>query len=235
MTSLSSLPLCGLCGEPVREHSMLYDNRKVHEECHGKLEGANSPASALADNGNGGRGAEARGADAGPVEPREGAEGALRDASAVSGAGEQNARGSGVVFGIPPNRLRIGYCSTCTATIEPNETARCFRIKCPMEIVGEQREARCSVCSWRGAVADLDIECCPWCHAHASVIPVGDDPVNPPHYKGDYVMRIIEDFDLGFTLGNVVKYVLRAKEKGGAEDLQKASWYLSREIERAGK
>ena len=50
------------------------------------------------------------------------------------------------------------------------------------------------------------------------------DPVNPPHYKGDYVMRIIEDFGLSFCLGNVVKYVLRAKEKNGIEDLKKGNY-----------
>jgi hypothetical protein len=61
--------------------------------------------------------------------------------------------------------------------------------------------------------------------------PVKLDPVNPPHYKGDYVMRIIEDFNLGFCLGNVVKYALRADGKGApTEDLKKARWYLDREI-----
>lgn len=60
--------------------------------------------------------------------------------------------------------------------------------------------------------------------------PATPDPVNPPHYKGDYVMRIIEDFKLGFCLGNVCKYILRADEKAGLEDLKKARWYLEREI-----
>lgn len=58
----------------------------------------------------------------------------------------------------------------------------------------------------------------------------GKDPVNPDHYKGDTVMVIIEQFGLGFCLGNVVKYVLRAKDKNGLEDLKKANWYLQREI-----
>ncbi len=57
------------------------------------------------------------------------------------------------------------------------------------------------------------------------------DSVNPAHYKGDFVMRIIEAFKLGFCLGNVVKYVLRADGKGvPIEDLKKARWYLDREI-----
>lgn len=58
------------------------------------------------------------------------------------------------------------------------------------------------------------------------------DPVSPAHYRGDTVMRIIEDFDLGFCLGNVVKYILRHAAKAGLEDLKKARWYLDREISR---
>lgn len=57
-----------------------------------------------------------------------------------------------------------------------------------------------------------------------------NDPINPSHYQGDYVMRIIEDFSLGFCLGNVVKYILRAPNKGKLEDLKKARWYLDRAI-----
>jgi hypothetical protein len=38
---------------------------------------------------------------------------------------------------------------------------------------------------------------------------------------------------LGFSLGNAVKYILRAGKKGDAiQDLRKAVWYLNREIER---
>lgn len=59
------------------------------------------------------------------------------------------------------------------------------------------------------------------------------DPVNPPHYQGDYVMRIIEDFKLDFLSGTIVKYILRAGRKIGASgltDLKKARWYLDRKI-----
>ena len=46
----------------------------------------------------------------------------------------------------------------------------------------------------------------------------------------------IEDWDLGFNLGNAVKYIARHKHKGKPlEDLKKALWYLSREIERLSK
>lgn len=60
------------------------------------------------------------------------------------------------------------------------------------------------------------------------------DAVNhPPHYQsgGIEAIDVIEAFDLGFCLGNTVKYVLRAGRKGDAtEDLKKARWYLDREI-----
>ena len=55
------------------------------------------------------------------------------------------------------------------------------------------------------------------------------------YYQGDYVMEVIEKFSLGFRLGNVVKYVLRAGKKKGnttLKDLKKAKWYLDREIEK---
>lgn len=59
------------------------------------------------------------------------------------------------------------------------------------------------------------------------------DPVNPAHYRGDAVMVIIEDWELGFSLGNAIKYILRAGHKGDAlTDLHKARWYLDREIRR---
>lgn len=63
------------------------------------------------------------------------------------------------------------------------------------------------------------------------------DPVNhPAHYKagnGLEAIDVIEGFSLGFHLGNVVKYLLRADRKGAAlQDLCKARWYLEREIDR---
>jgi len=63
------------------------------------------------------------------------------------------------------------------------------------------------------------------------------DPVNSPsHYVSDSgieAIDVIEAFDLGFRLGNCVKYILRAGAKDPskrAEDLQKAKWYLEREL-----
>ena len=63
---------------------------------------------------------------------------------------------------------------------------------------------------------------------------------HPPHYKsgGMEAIDVIEAFDLGFCLGNTVKYVLRAGRKDGEselKDLRKAQWYLNREIARREK
>lgn len=57
----------------------------------------------------------------------------------------------------------------------------------------------------------------------------------PAHYTFSRVEPIdaIEAWELGFHLGNVVKYLARAGHKGRAlEDLKKARWYLDREIAR---
>lgn len=37
---------------------------------------------------------------------------------------------------------------------------------------------------------------------------------------------------MNFCLGNAVKYIWRADHKNGVEDLEKAAWYIRREIER---
>lgn len=59
---------------------------------------------------------------------------------------------------------------------------------------------------------------------------------HPAHYGGDgtyEAIKVIEAWGLGFSLGNAVKYIARAGKKGAAlEDLQKARWYLDREIAR---
>ena len=61
------------------------------------------------------------------------------------------------------------------------------------------------------------------------------DAVNhPPHYTTGKieVIDFIEDQKLGYHLGNVIKYVARAKHKGDyLENLKKAQWYLNREVE----
>ena len=61
-----------------------------------------------------------------------------------------------------------------------------------------------------------------------------NDPVNhPAHYKtgGIETIDFIEAKKLNYNLGNVVKYITRADHKGNRkQDLEKALWYLNREI-----
>lgn len=63
------------------------------------------------------------------------------------------------------------------------------------------------------------------------------DPVNhPPHYKtgGIETIDFIESKGLNYNLGNVVKYITRADHKGNRkQDLEKAVWYLNREISKS--
>lgn len=73
---------------------------------------------------------------------------------------------------------------------------------------------------------------------------------HPPHYGGAdstyEAIKVIEAWELGFNLGNAVKYISRAGRKpmsaGGEispmhmrqaaiQDLKKAAWYLNRRIE----
>jgi hypothetical protein len=63
---------------------------------------------------------------------------------------------------------------------------------------------------------------------------MSDDVVNhPPHYtshpSGVECIDITETMD--FNPGNSLKYVWRFREKGGRTDLDKALWYVRREIE----
>jgi hypothetical protein len=63
--------------------------------------------------------------------------------------------------------------------------------------------------------------------------PVGVN--HPKHYNahpsGVECITVVEH--MGFNLGNAIKYIWRADEKGAAmEDLHKAAWYVNREIAR---
>lgn len=61
---------------------------------------------------------------------------------------------------------------------------------------------------------------------------------HPSHYGGEgnplEVINIIEFYELGFCLGNTVKYICRRQKKAKSkelEDLKKAQWYLNRQIQ----
>jgi hypothetical protein len=69
------------------------------------------------------------------------------------------------------------------------------------------------------------------------------EPINhPSHYGGKEnpyeAIKVIEAWELGFCLGNAIKYISRAGKKNTEktlEDLEKAKWYISREIENIKK
>jgi hypothetical protein len=60
------------------------------------------------------------------------------------------------------------------------------------------------------------------------------DPVNKPsHYTYGKIeaIDVIEDWHLNFNRGNALKYIARAGHKHDTkEDLEKAVWYLKREL-----
>jgi hypothetical protein len=65
---------------------------------------------------------------------------------------------------------------------------------------------------------------------------------NPAHYGGKHnqyeAIKVIDAWDLGFSLGNTVKYISRAGKKNPAaelEDLKKAKWYLEHHIQNLEK
>jgi hypothetical protein len=64
------------------------------------------------------------------------------------------------------------------------------------------------------------------------------DPVNHQSHYTDgkiEVIDFIEDKNLGFHLGNAIKYISRAGKKSDnseLQDLKKAAWYLNRKIEK---
>lgn len=65
---------------------------------------------------------------------------------------------------------------------------------------------------------------------------IHDDVNKPSHYtegRKYEPIDVIEDWELGFNLGNAVKYISRAGRKDDiVQDLEKARWYLEREIKR---
>ena len=60
---------------------------------------------------------------------------------------------------------------------------------------------------------------------------------HPEYYGGSKnsyeAIKVIEAWDLNFSLGNVIKYISRAGKKSSEDmekDLRKALWYLERHI-----
>ena len=57
---------------------------------------------------------------------------------------------------------------------------------------------------------------------------------HPSHYNvGIETIDYIESWEMNFNIGNVIKYATRAGFKENQlEDLEKAKWYLEREMQR---
>lgn len=65
---------------------------------------------------------------------------------------------------------------------------------------------------------------------------------HPEHYGGEdnvyEAIKVIDNWELGFSLGNTVKYISRAGKKDPnkeLEDLRKAKFYLDHHIEKLEK
>ncbi len=80
-----------------------------------------------------------------------------------------------------------------------------------------------------------------WERRQAFKTPIVDEDLinHPSHYQtesGIEVIDVIEAWNLPYHVGNVVKYLLRARAKGEyLENLLKAQWYLNRIIEKIKK
>jgi len=70
-----------------------------------------------------------------------------------------------------------------------------------------------------------------------TMVEPASDPVNhPAHYKtgGIETIDFIEAKAFNYNMGNAVKYISRAEYKGNKrQDLEKAIWYLNRELTKA--
>lgn len=57
---------------------------------------------------------------------------------------------------------------------------------------------------------------------------MADNVNSPAHYRGKTweCIDIIRALNLDYWRGNVLKYIARHRNKGGAEDIAKAMWYL---------
>lgn len=137
------------------------------------------------------------------------------------------------------------YCPTCEKIMTPPEA-------------GIRKEITCEACGTtfihtKDSTAGRWPKYCPTCIPKYSKAPKKklketlqkeldaiqkEDMVNhPPHYtRGKIeVIDFIEDQQMPYHLGNVIKYIARAGHKGDKlEDLKKAQWYLARYIELVG-
>lgn len=93
---------------------------------------------------------------------------------------------------------------------------------------------------WEGSLRKNSCLSGPAAMEDGTVIEPRDDVNHPAHYAangpkcphcGNNIECITITENMGFCIGNTVKYIWRRKEKGAPlKDLKKARWYLDREI-----
>lgn len=128
-------------------------------------------------------------------------------------------------------------CSVCQRLHMPDVPCCLSDLKAAGHVSREEEEEeeeedgpeRCSACGGRQGG-------CGRCVKHGGRASVEEEVNHPAHYGGDTTyeaIKVIEAWGLGFCLGNAVKYIARAGKKDDLiKDLQKARWYLDREIKR---
>lgn len=101
---------------------------------------------------------------------------------------------------------------------------------------------RCGAIHKIAACGVAPIQCTQCCNRNSKqwqALPEANlETVNHPHHytandSGVECITVAEHFN--FCLGNALKYIWRADLKGGIEDLEKARWYIDREITRRNK
>ena len=126
-------------------------------------------------------------------------------------------------------RARIPYCDTCKYLTGDGLCSETFfqdGTNCEFcRRFGEEEYAKAM--DFYGAIS----------LGNPSIEKISDNVNHPAHYTDGKIEVIdyIQDKGFNFCRGNAIKYISRAGKKDKAkeiEDLQKAVWYLNKEIER---
>ncbi len=110
-----------------------------------------------------------------------------------------------------------------------------------MQMCHKKKQVRLHITAVKKHVSPIEFEGIYDSKEKDSENPLQEVQVNHPEYYssgGIEAIDFIEAHGLNFNRGNVIKYITRAGRKGGEEELtalEKAKWYLDREIERVKK
>lgn len=110
--------------------------------------------------------------------------------------------------------------------------SKTFKNECYYEIVDDNKILECYDASFFENWEADDFE--------ITKIETNDNVNHPQHYGGENnvyeTIKVIEAWELNFNIGNCVKYLSRAGKKDDIlQDLEKAAWYIQREIEKLKK